>query len=154
MVTTAVIKDLFTQALSTVCSSYLPASVQRLEIMSAPSTPPPVAKQSAEDMEESRQLSIADLDGKHRELLVRAITRILLTEIAETTYAQIIDGLPTGDVAYDARKEPYNSLEGGVHPIDHAHNELCPGMLDKTREFRDGFRPEILRFNAEVSLPF
>lgn len=94
---------------------------------------------------ESRQLSIADLDGKHRELLVRAIDRILSTELAEITYAQIIDGLPIGDVAYDSHTQPYNG-----HPIDHAHEELCPGMLDKAREFRDGFRPEILTFDSQV----
>ena len=118
--------------------------------MSGQSTPSPVAEQPelVEMVVESRQLSssLADLDGEHRQLLDRAIARILSTELAEMTYAQIIDGLPTGDVAYDARVPPY-----GAHPIDHAHDELCPGMLGKAREFRDGFRPEILTFNSQVS---
>lgn len=123
--------------------------------MSAPSTTSPAAKHSVENVEEPRQLSLADLDKKHRELLVRAVTRILSTEIAEITYAQITDGLPTGDVAYDARYEPYSNLDhGGIHPIDHAHDELCPGMLEKTREFRNKFQPEILTFNSKVGLPF
>ena len=94
----------------------------------------------------TRQLSIADLDGEHHQLLVRAITRILSTELAEVTYAQIIDGLPTGDVAYEAIVPPRDG-----HPIDQGHNQLCPGMLDKAREFRDGFQPEILTFDSQVS---
>lgn len=114
--------------------------------MPGQSTASPVAEQSAEKVEESRQLSIADLDGEHRQLLVRAIAAILSSELAEITYAQIIDGLPIGDVAYDSRRQPYDG-----HPIDHAHEELCPGMLDKAREFRDGFQPEVLTFNSQVS---
>ncbi|KAK3293434.1 uncharacterized protein B0H64DRAFT_326608 [Chaetomium fimeti] len=94
---------------------------------------------------ETRQLSVADLDGEHYQLLVRAIERILTTELAEFTYAQIIDGLPTGDVACDSTVAPYDG-----HPIDHAHEQLCPGMLDKAREFRDGFRPEVLTFDAQT----
>ncbi|KAH6622836.1 VTC domain-containing protein [Chaetomium tenue] len=65
--------------------------------------------------------------------------------LAEVTYAQIIDGLPTGDVAYEAIIEPY-----GAHPIDHAHDQLCPGMLDKAREFCNGFRLEMLSFDPEL----
>lgn len=94
-----------------------------------------------------RQLSTLDLDGEHRQLLVRAITRILSTELAEFTYAQIIDGLPTGDVAYDAVTTPY-----GAHPIDNVHDQLCPGMLDRAREFQKGFRLEILSFDSQASL--
>ncbi|KAK4157367.1 hypothetical protein C8A00DRAFT_40212 [Chaetomidium leptoderma] len=108
-------------------------------------TASPITEQPTEKVEESGQLSIADLDGEHRQLLVGAITRILATELAEITYAQIIDGLPIGDVAYDARIQPY-----GDHPIDHAHEELCPGMLEKAREFRGAFRPEILTFNSKL----
>jgi hypothetical protein len=100
----------------------------------------------AESDVEPRQLSLADLDGEHRQLLIRAITRILSTELAETTYAQIIDGLPIADVAYDSHDPPHDD-----HPLIEAHKELCPGMLDKTREFRDGFRPEILTFDSQVS---
>ena len=116
----------------------------------SPGAEPPADNQAAENRETtaSRQLSIADLgDGEHRRLLVGAIARILSTKLAEITYAQILDGLPTGDVAYEARIEPY-----GAHPIDHAHNELCPGMLDKARGFRDAFQPEILAFDSQVSL--
>jgi hypothetical protein len=105
----------------------------------------PATDQPTEEGGESRQLSISDLDGEHRQLLVRAITRVLSTSLAEMTYVQIIDGLQIGDVAYDSREEPY-----GAHPIDDAHEELCPGMLDKAREFRAEFQPEILTFKSQV----
>ncbi|KAG7290258.1 hypothetical protein NEMBOFW57_000257 [Staphylotrichum longicolle] len=95
----------------------------------------------------SAQLSITDLgDSEHFQLLVRAINRTLSTEVAEITYAQIIDGLPIADVAWDSRSQPHNG-----HPIlDNTHEELCPGMLDKARGFRREFRPEILSFDAQL----
>jgi hypothetical protein len=110
--------------------------------MSGQSASPVVAENDVEP----RQLSLEDLEGEHRQLLIRAITRILSTELAETTYAQIIDGLPIADVAYDSHDPPHDD-----HPLNEAHRELCPGMLDKAREFRDGFRPEILTFDSQVS---
>ncbi|KAK3903105.1 hypothetical protein C8A05DRAFT_43624 [Staphylotrichum tortipilum] len=87
------------------------------------------------------QLPLADLDGAHYDLLVRAISRVLFTEIAEITYAQIIDGLPIADVADDTPCPIY-----GNHTIFEVHEELCPGMLDKAREFRAQFQPEIMTF--------
>ncbi len=91
-------------------------------------------------------LSLADLDGDHRRLLDRAISRILSTEIAEITYAQIIDGLPTGRVVRDHRSQPHTK-----HPIWHAYWELWPGMLEKARAFSHDLRPETLRFSSKVS---
>ncbi|KAK0628512.1 hypothetical protein B0T17DRAFT_461152, partial [Bombardia bombarda] len=73
-------------------------------------------------------LSIAELDGDHRDVLARAITRVLSTDVAEISYAQIVDGLPLADVAYDSSTRA--PAEG--HPIKDVHKELCPGMLDKT----------------------
>ncbi|KAK4147302.1 uncharacterized protein C8A04DRAFT_34038 [Dichotomopilus funicola] len=74
----------------------------------------------------SRECGVADLDGEYQRLLVRAINRLLSTELAEFTFAQILDGLPTGEVAYDSLAIPY-----GDHPIGTVHDELCPGMVDK-----------------------
>ncbi|KAH6649497.1 hypothetical protein F5144DRAFT_588200 [Chaetomium tenue] len=91
------------------------------------------------------QLSFAHLDGDHRQILERAIRRILATELAEITYAQIIDGLPTGQVAYESYIPIY-----GWHPIDNVHDDLCPGMLEKARQFRADFQPDILTFNSKL----
>ncbi|KAH6618317.1 hypothetical protein B0J18DRAFT_371511 [Chaetomium sp. MPI-SDFR-AT-0129] len=101
------------------------------------------------DSPPSRERGIADLDGEHQRLLVRAINRLLSTELAEFTFAQILDGLPTGDVAYDSPAMPY-----GEHPIGTVHDELCPGMVDKVREFRSQFQLDTLGFNSQLILAY
>lgn len=95
-----------------------------------------------------RKVSLADLSGEHRRLLVRALDRILSTEIAEVTYAQIVDGLPIADVIWDSRSPPYYK-----HPIfkEDVHEDICPGILEKTRELRDTFDFGNLIFEAKVS---
>lgn len=105
-----------------------------------------VPTQSTDDAQ-FKQLSIDSLDGDHAELFRRAITRVLSTEIAETTYAQIIDGLPLSDVVKDT--ESGGPPDG--HPINNSHRELCPGVLEKAREFREEFDPQILEFDSRVS---
>ncbi|KAK7429164.1 hypothetical protein QQZ08_004379 [Neonectria magnoliae] len=84
--------------------------------------------------------------GHHHEVLARAIRNVLGTELAIFTYAQIIDGLPTADVAWDQR------LPGiyGDHPIDDVHEELCPAAMDKAREFYENWDPSILKFDPKV----
>ncbi|KAK4450289.1 hypothetical protein QBC34DRAFT_297434 [Podospora aff. communis PSN243] len=87
------------------------------------------------------------LDAAHREVLIRAINNVLATENAVFTYAQIIDGLPIGDVAYD-RRNP--NLYGDDHPLDSGHEELCPGVLDKAREVVPKWDPVMLAFDPKV----
>lgn len=97
---------------------------------------------AAHDAPKARKLFLEDLGGEHRRLLIRAIERVLSTEVAEFTYAQVIDGLPTSDVAFDTRDKPYGYGQH-VHPMYSAHDELCPGTIEKARQFRSGFQPEI-----------
>ena len=84
----------------------------------------------------------------HRSVLDRAIKNVLSTELAQFTYAQIIDGLPTGEVSWDRR---YCHVFG-EHPIDLEHEELCPGALEKAREFYEQWDPELLMFEPKVCL--
>ena len=59
-------------------------------------------------------------------------TIVLSTELTLFTCAQVIDGLPTADVAWDQR---YGGIFGD-HIIDEAHGgSLCPGAMDKACEF-------------------
>ncbi|KAF9773639.1 hypothetical protein IL306_008521, partial [Fusarium sp. DS 682] len=95
---------------------------------------------------EFRQLAIDVLDEAHRDAVTVAISRILDTETAEITYAQIIDGLPLGEDAFEARGGTPHS----DHPINYCHDELCAGILDKTREFRRQFDPQILKFDSRL----
>lgn len=104
---------------------------------------------NSKDGEENASTRIATieiLDAPHQEAVRLAISNILNTEIAETTYAQIVDGLPLINVVKD--------VYGGDplrddHPI-FAHTELSAGVLETTRKFRTGFDPGILRFDSMV----
>lgn len=94
-----------------------------------------------------RQLAIHTLDQAHQDTVRSAIARILDTDIAEITYAQIIDGLPLGEVAFESR----GGIPHSDHPINHCHDELCTGILEKAREFRSRFDPLVLKFDSRVS---
>lgn len=83
----------------------------------------------------------------HRDILERAIRNVLSTELAMFTFAQIVDGLPTADVAWDRR---YPGIFGD-HIIDEVHEELCPGALEKARELHDGFDVSALMFDPKVT---
>ena len=86
-----------------------------------------------------------DGHSEHRRVLFRAVSNVLSTDLALFTFAQIIDGLPTADVAWDRR---YSHLVG-AHPIEE-HADICPGVLDRARQFRADFDPYILSFSPQV----
>ena len=60
------------------------------------------------------------LDASHRDALNQAVSNILSTKIALETYAQIIDGLPLGYVAWDRYHHKLRAL-----PTSHS-THLCP----------------------------
>ncbi|KAK2602853.1 hypothetical protein N8I77_009358 [Diaporthe amygdali] len=93
----------------------------------------------------TRTATIEILDESHQEAVRLAISNILNNEIAETTYAQIIDGLPLIDVVRDA----YGDVLCDDHPI-FAHTELSAGILETTRRFRTGFDPGTLQFDSTL----
>jgi hypothetical protein len=76
----------------------------------------------------------------HRCTLLRAIQNVLSTELAVFTYAQIIDGLPTADVAWERR---YPGIFGD-HIIDDMHEDLCPGAMERARGYYDNWNPSFL----------
>lgn len=86
------------------------------------------------------------LDEEHLAVYSRAITNVLSTDLAESTFAQLVDGLPLWDVVYGlahyglVREEPvYN------------HRNLCPGVLEKTRAFYTSFVPGKLEIRIDVN---
>lgn len=89
------------------------------------------------------------LDAEHQAVLVRAIRNVLASEEAVFTFAQIIDGLPTGDVAWDRMTHHLT----GDHPLDE-HEELCPGAMDKARELCGRWRTEMLAFDPKLLRAF
>ncbi|OTA98491.1 hypothetical protein M426DRAFT_17356 [Hypoxylon sp. CI-4A] len=92
-------------------------------------------------------LTVQDLDAGRHDAFGRAVGNILSTEIALETYAQIIDGLPLSDVAWDRYRHKLHPK----HPID-SHRELCPGALEKAEEMREVFNINILRIDADLWL--
>ncbi|KAK7752550.1 hypothetical protein SLS62_005518 [Diatrype stigma] len=77
-------------------------------------------------------LSIENLDHEHRNAFSNAVHRVLSTDIAVETYAQIIDGVPLCEVAWDR----YEHRLHQQHPIN-SHVELCPGALETAKSMRD-----------------
>lgn len=90
-------------------------------------------------------VTVADLDAEHRSVFAQAISTVLNTDLAELTFAQIIDGVPLPSVFTDNQ---YGGLDID-HPL-HRHTELCPGVLEKAREYRDAFNPDELSFSSRV----
>ena len=88
--------------------------------------------------------SIRDVDVEHYGAFTTALASLLRTSIAEQTYAEIIDGIPTADTWY--------AYDGLRHDIIEAHHELCPGILEAAREFRANLRPENLSFDSTVRI--
>ncbi|KAI1877981.1 uncharacterized protein JN550_000163 [Neoarthrinium moseri] len=100
-------------------------------------------------MPTSDSISCDTLDDLHRDALFHAISNVLATDLALTTYAQIIDGLPVTNVAWDQ----YSSKIHRRHPVND-HVGLCPGALDRTKEFRVDFDIKSLRFNPALLRAF
>ncbi|KAK4043659.1 hypothetical protein C8A01DRAFT_43415 [Parachaetomium inaequale] len=97
------------------------------------------------------------LDSNRLDLLERAVHNVLNTEVALETYAQIIDGLPLADVAHNQWTSPHVRLPPD-HPINR-HTSLCPGVLERTEQYRSEFGIHTLEFdenvvNAFQSAPF
>lgn len=91
------------------------------------------------------QLSSAHLAGDHHDALTRAVTTVLATELAHTTIAQLVDGLPQSSVAFEAR----GHLLTTDHPL-YQHKELCVGALEMTQALRESFDPDTLSFSPDV----
>ncbi|KAK3984274.1 hypothetical protein QBC44DRAFT_301646 [Cladorrhinum sp. PSN332] len=95
------------------------------------------------------RISAQSLGQEHRDILVRAINNVTSTEIALLTFAQIIDGLPIADVAFDKRS---TGLWDG-HPVDE-HEELCPGVMEKAREVCPQWKLDMMSFKPELIRDF
>jgi len=90
-------------------------------------------------------VAIEMLDPEHCKTLSHALHNVLSTDLAEITYAQLIDDLPTTCIAWERR---------GIwlykgHPL-FIYRELCKGALERARTFRDGFDFAVLRFDSLV----
>lgn len=92
------------------------------------------------------RISLENIESNRYNIFRSAFNRILNSETARQTYAQIIDGLPIADVAWD-RRSP--GIFGYEHPIEE-HNELCPGAAEKTSAFIQEFDVNSLLFDPKL----
>lgn len=99
----------------------------------------------AEPVERAKSSIEMAVGAPHRDIFARAVSNVLSTDIAKITYAQIIDGLPLASVAQDTGYELPNG-----HPLHNGHKDLCPGVLEKTEEFRARFDPGSLQLDMNV----
>ncbi|KAG7418060.1 hypothetical protein Forpe1208_v004276 [Fusarium oxysporum f. sp. rapae] len=89
------------------------------------------------------------LDDEHRKVLDRAVRNVLSTEVAELVYAQILDGLPTEKSLRDSSDYVQDHP---VHSIQ--HTKICPGYVEKAREFRNQFDLLQLQLNFKTIKAF
>lgn len=89
-------------------------------------------------------ISMEHLDAGHLQPFRQALSNILSTPIAESTYAQIIDGMPLS--ATYARNYWYSEN----FPVE-THNHLCAGSLEKAIAARSNFDFTLLQFEPKAS---
>lgn len=109
-------------------------------------TRPTPASARGDGKAEARKLTVDDLGQQHRDVFTRALSNVLSTPAAETTFAQILDGAPLS--------QNVQNVPGWIYPLDHPirtqHLELCPGVLDRTRHSRSAFDLKELKFDSRV----
>lgn len=96
--------------------------------------------------EQGPKASIEDvLDDSHRTAAVLAVTNVLFTARSGIIMAQLVDGLPSRNVAIESR--------GLYVHVDHPlreHLELCEGVLERTRALLAAFDASKLRIEQSV----
>ncbi|OAA55876.1 hypothetical protein SPI_08083 [Niveomyces insectorum RCEF 264] len=103
-------------------------------------------------MEISRELlPVSRLQGSHYSTLVKALSNVLDTAVARTTYGQILDGLPLSSVAFDVYA---GEVVCPGHPLLDEHLELSPDVLAKFDELRATAPPDTFEVDASTILEY
>ncbi|KAG6016390.1 hypothetical protein E4U54_001597 [Claviceps lovelessii] len=95
------------------------------------------------------QTRARSLQRGHYAVFERALWNVLLTELAESTMAQLVDGLPTRAAYMDSR----GLINLRQHPIRN-HKVLCEGALERTIAFRSKFDPSALLLKSATVRAF
>lgn len=99
-----------------------------------------------ERLTEGRLSSLGLLDEAHMTTFRNALEKVLLIEVSESTYAEIIDGLPT----LDSWNE-FHYWVPGINPVvELEHKELCGGSRERAKKLRTEFDIYTLRFPTQV----
>ncbi|KAK4457235.1 hypothetical protein QBC42DRAFT_236814 [Cladorrhinum samala] len=101
---------------------------------------------------EPKQMSdLGVLNHGHASIFKSALSRLLATDLAEFTLAQIVDGLPT-TASFSEFHHYFHDTNHPVFALSHA--ELCPGVVEKTRRIINAFVPTSLVFKTELLTAF
>ncbi|KAH6651682.1 hypothetical protein BKA67DRAFT_537542 [Truncatella angustata] len=96
-------------------------------------------------MSDSDAISADSLGPNHYNALSKAIHQVLTTDLAIETYAQIIDGLPLCDVAWNR----YQHRLCQKHPIN-SHKSLCPGSIEKASSLKNSLDLSWLSYDDKL----
>ncbi|EFY99097.1 hypothetical protein X797_002579 [Metarhizium robertsii] len=111
--------------------------------------PPPVIErpdpESLVRAEVTAMTSPEHLDADHLTSLKTVVDNVLNTGLAEETFAQIVDGLPT----YSSFLELHVFSKRLGHPV-FQHHAICEGAIEQTRQFRSAFNISSLRFEPSL----
>lgn len=96
---------------------------------------------------EIRLSNLGLLDQEHTTTFRNALEKLLLKEVSESAYAEIIDGLPT----LDSWNKFHQWVSAAGNPtIELNHKELCSGSREKAQRLRTQFDVYILLFPSQV----
>ncbi|KAK4129827.1 hypothetical protein N657DRAFT_630627 [Parathielavia appendiculata] len=81
------------------------------------------------------------LDSERTNAVQQALGRLLAMEVAEASYSNILDGLPTIKIWRESHLKQHG------HPVfELNHRSLCPRIVERIRAFRQHFNPLQLSF--------
>ncbi|OIW34778.1 hypothetical protein CONLIGDRAFT_21713 [Coniochaeta ligniaria NRRL 30616] len=117
----------------------------------AESVPEGAASQSSGlDAKQSRVSNIAShISQEHYQVFLEAISRVSSSELAMSTFAMIVDGLPTWRVAHERRVPRSVSRDHDDHPLQ-THTELCDGVAERTEAIISSFDIAALPFDIKL----
>ena len=107
---------------------------------------PPISFEPSARAPVTATLSPESLSPEHLRALTQAISNVLKTELAEFTFGEILDGLPTWS-SFAEFHTLYNTHD---HPAQ-LHPTLCKGIIDTVRHFRSNFDSLSLKYEPNVS---
>ena len=90
--------------------------------------------------------NLSSLGVEHAGAFKQALSRILSSAVAEFTYSEILDGLPTEESFLE-----FHLHKKGNPVFELNHTSLCAGIIGKIRGFRDSFDPLTLIFPPTAS---
>lgn len=96
--------------------------------------------------------NLSALDSLHADAFKQGLARLFSTDVAEFTFAEILDGVPTESSYLEFHLAPSPKHREG-HPVfGLSHTSFCHGVIRRLRDFRDNFDPLSLRFSPGATL--